>query len=354
MNLDQFRDQIDSLDSEIVRLLNERINVVLSIGEEKKKSGAEIYVPSREHAVFEKINRLNDGPLPDESAHAIYREIMSAALALETEMKIAYLGPEATFTHQAARGKFGVSVDYISAGTISEVFDSVQNRTADYGVVPVENSTEGAVTHTFDQFATTPLKICAEIYLPISLTLLANQPKEEISLVFSKQEVFGQCRSWLNANMPKVKLSPVESTTKAVQLALETPGSAAIASVMASDMYDIDVLAENIQDIQGNTTRFLVIGQKYGPATEGDKTSIVFGVKHKVGALYDALSVFKADNINMTKIESRPSRNKAWEYYFFVDIDGHATDPIIARALEELQEHCTLMTVLGSYPKAEV
>ena len=354
MNLDDLRKQIDSLDGDIIRLLNERINVVLSIGEEKKKAGAEIYVPARERAVFDKIKRLNNGPLPEESAHAIYREIMSAALALETEMKIAYLGPEATFTHQAARGKFGVSVDYIPTSTISEVFDCVQNRSADYGVVPVENSTEGAVTHTFDQFATTPLKICAEIYLPISLTLLASQPKEKITLIFSKQEVFGQCRSWLNANMPAVKLSPVESTTKAVQLALENPGSAAIASVMASDMYEIEVLAENIQDMQGNTTRFLVIGQRHGLATGNDKTSIVFGVKHKVGALYDALSVFKTDNINMTKIESRPSKNKAWEYYFFVDIDGHADDPIVARALEELQEHCSLMTVLGSYPKAEL
>ncbi|HEY5621121.1 MAG TPA: prephenate dehydratase [Pontiella sp.] len=354
MNLDDLRRQIDSLDSDIIRLLNERINVVLQIGEEKKKSDAEIYVPSRERAVFDKIKSLNKGPLPDESAHAIYREIMSAALALETEMKIAYLGPEATFTHQAARSKFGVSVDYIPAGTISEVFDLVQNRSAVYGVVPIENSTEGAVTHTFDQFATTTLKICAEIYLPISLTLLARQPKEEINLIFSKQEVFGQCRSWLGAHMPNAKLSPVESTTRAVQLALETPGSAAIASVMASDMYDIEVLAENIQDMKGNTTRFLIIGQDYSESTGCDKTSIVFGVKHKVGALYDALSVFKADNINMTKIESRPSRNKAWEYYFFVDIDGHAEDPTVKRALQELQEHCTLMTVLGSYPKAEV
>ncbi len=354
MNLDDYRNQIDSLDSEIVKLLNERINVVLKIGEEKKKEGAEIYVPSRERAVFEKIKSLNTGPLPEESAHAIYREIMSAALALETNMKIAYLGPEATFTHQAARNKFGVSVDYIPTSTIAEVFDRVANRTADYGVVPVENSTEGAVTHTFDQFATTTLKICAEAYLPISLTLLSDQPKEEINLIFSKQEVFGQCRSWLTANMPNVKLSPVESTTKAVQLALETPGAAAIASVMAADMYDVDVLAENIQDMQGNTTRFLIIGQDYSEPTGSDKTSVMFGVKHKVGALYDALSVFKADNINMTKIESRPSRNKNWEYYFFVDIDGHADDPEVSRALNELQEHCTIMTVLGSYPKAEV
>ncbi len=354
MNLDDLREQIDSLDSEIVRLLNERINVVLKIGDEKKKEGAEIYVPARERQVFEKIKSLNAGPLPEESAHAIYREIMSAALALETEMKIAYLGPEATFTHQAARGKFGASVEYMPTSTIGEVFDRVQNRTADYGVVPIENSTEGAVTHTFDLFATTPLKICAEIYLPISQTLLSKYPRDEITKIYSKDVAFGQCRGWLRTNMPNAQQVAVDSTAHAVQLALENPGTAAIASSMASDMYDIEVLATNIQDIQGNTTRFLVIGQKFGPSTGNDKTSIVFGVKHKVGALYDALSVFKADNINMTKIESRPSKNKAWEYYFFVDIDGHASDEKVARALEDLQEHCTLMTILGSYPKAEL
>ena len=353
MNLDHLRDQIDSLDGEIVRLLNERIRVVQAIGEAKKESGAEIYVPSRERAVFEKIKRLNEGPLPEESAHAIYREIMSAALALETEMKIAYLGPEATFTHQAARSKFGASVDYIPAATISEVFDRVQNRTADYGVVPIENSTEGAVTHTFDQFATTSLKICAEIYLPISLTLLSKVEREQVRVIYSKQEVFGQCRTWLQMHLPEVELSPVESTTKAVQLAMETEGSAAIASAMASDMYGIEVLANGIQDMQGNTTRFLVIGQNFSASTGDDKTSVVFGVKHAVGALHEALSVFKADEINLSKIESRPSRNKAWEYYFFVDVDGHAEDGPVAKALEELQGHCTLMTVLGSYPKAQ-
>ena len=354
MNLDHLRDQIDSLDGEIVRLLNERIQVVQAIGEAKKESGAEIYVPSRERAVFEKIKRLNEGPLPEESAHAIYREIMSAALALETEMKIAYLGPEATFTHQAARSKFGASVEYIPAATISEVFDRVQNRTADYGVVPIENSTEGAVTHTFDQFATTSLKICAEIYLPISLTLLSKVEREQVRVIYSKQEVFGQCRTWLQTHLPEVELSPVESTTKAVQLAMENEGSAAIASAMASDMYGIEVLANGIQDMQGNTTRFLVIGQNFSASTGDDKTSVVFGVKHTVGALHEALSVFKADEINLSKIESRPSRNKAWEYYFFVDVDGHAEDGPVAKALEELQGHCTLMTVLGSYPKAQV
>ena len=354
MDLDNLRKKIDSLDSEIIKLLNERIEIVQQIGNAKKESGAEIYVPSRERAVFEKIKGLNKGPLPEESAHAIYREIMSAALALETEMKIAYLGPEATFTHQAARSKFGASVEYIPTATISEVFDRVQNRTADYGVVPIENSTEGAVTHTFDQFATTSLKICAEIYLPVSLTLLSKVDRDQLRVIYSKHEVFGQCRTWLQTHLPDVELSPVESTTKAVKLALESEYSAAIASAMASDMYGIEVLANGIQDMQGNTTRFLVIGHNYSSVTGEDKTSVVFGVKDAVGELHEALAVFKNDDINLSKIESRPSKNKAWEYFFFVDIDGHAEDPTVAKALEELKSHCTLMTILGSYPRAQV
>jgi chorismate mutase/prephenate dehydratase len=352
MSLEDFRKNIDQLDEKIIQLLNERIDVVLRIGEEKKSNGEEVYVPAREQAVFEKINKINKGPLPSKAAHAIYREIMSAALALETEMKIAYLGPEATFTHQAARNKFGSSVQYIPSATISEVFSNVQNGSVNYGVVPIENSTEGAVTHTFDQFATTPLKICAEIFLPISLTLLSNEPIEKISQIFSKQEVFGQCRNWLNNNIKTAKLSPTESTTQAVQLALKTPGAAAIASTMASDLYEIKIQAKNIQDIQGNTTRFLVIAPTHGPATGNDRTSIVFGIKHKIGALFDALAVFKQEQINMSKIESRPTRNRHWEYLFFVDIDGHIDDTPVASALEKLQEHCALITILGSYPKA--
>ncbi len=352
MNLEGLRKQIDALDSAIVHLLNERIKVVLEIGEAKKENGAEIYVPSRERAVFDKIKALNKGPLPAESAHAIYREIMSAALALEAAMKIAYLGPETTFTHQAAHSKFGASVEYVPTSTISDVFDLVQHRSADYGVVPVENSTDGAVTHTFDQFAVTPLKICAEIYLPISLALLSKHPYEEVQVVYSKQEVFGQCRSWLHTHLPRAEFSAVESTARAVEFALKTEGAAAIASTLASDMYGIERLAENIQDMQGNTTRFLVIGQNCSPPTSDDKTSMVFSVKHVAGALHEVLSIFKAANINMSRIESRPSRSKAWEYCFFVDIEGHAENQKTAEALDKMRKHCTLMTVLGSYPRA--
>ena len=353
MNLEELRNQIDNLDEKIIELLNQRIEVVQEIGKTKKDSGDEIYVPARERAVFEKITRLNDGPLPDESAHAIYREIMSAALALETDMKISYLGPEATFTHQAARGKFGASVKYLPAGTISDVYYNVQNRSADYGVVPIENSTEGAVTHTFDQFVKTPLKICAEIYLPISLMLLSNYELNNLKVIYSKQEVFGQCRNWIEKHVPQIELVAVESTTKAVTLAIKESNSAAIAGIAASDMYGIDVIAENIQDIHGNTTRFLVIGHNYGDSSGNDKTSLVLGVKHEAGALYRILSVFKNGNINLSKIESRPSRNQAWEYYFFVDLDGHVNDKPLIKVIENLKKECITLTILGSYPKVK-
>ncbi len=353
MNLNDLRKKIDELDSNIIKLLNDRIAVVQEIGKTKKEFGEEIYVPSRERAIFEKITSINDGPLPNQSAHAIYREIMSASLALETDMKISYLGPEATFTHQAARGKFGASVEYVSSSSISEVFNRVQNRITDYGVVPIENSTEGAVTHTFDQFINTPLKICAEIYLPVSLMLLSKYNMKNLDIIYSKQEVFGQCRQWLQSNLPNAELIPVESTTKAVYLAKENKNTAAIASATASDIYEVEILVDNIQDIHGNTTRFLVIGQNYGPSTGLDKTSIVFAVEHSVGALYKALSVLKEARINLSKIESRPSRNKAWEYYFFVDIDGHVEDKPVEKALNQLRKGCTLLTILGSYPNAK-
>jgi chorismate mutase / prephenate dehydratase len=353
MSLDQLRKQIDQLDEQLVSLLNERVRVALEIGKTKKEQGGEIYVPAREKAVFDRISKLNTGPLPDESARAIYREVMSASLALESNLKIAYLGPPATFTHQAAHSKFGASVDYHSVGTISDVFQAVEQGTADYGVVPVENSIEGAVTHTFDQFTNTSLKICAEIYLPVSLYLLASVPKDQITAICSKQEALGQCRRWLAENLSGVEFTAVNSTALAAEKAANSD-CAAIASRLAADLYGLDVIAENIQDVSGNTTRFLVIGKACGEPTGSDKTSIYFGVKDRVGALHDALDALKAGGINMTKIESRPSKNKAWEYYFFADFDGHAGDPHVQSALAALEQHCAVLNVLGSYPKAEM
>ena len=352
MNLDDLRKKIDVMDSDLVRLLNERTEIVLEIGKVKRSKGEEVYVPAREKEVLERVSKLNEGPLKADSVQAIYREIMSASLALERNVVIAYLGPCATFTHQAARSRFGGSVRYMDCETISDVFSAVEKKRADYGVVPIENSTDGAVTHTLDQFTDTSLKIYAEIYLPISHTLMANIPREQVKRIYSKPEVFGQCRHWLHENMPGVSLVPVSSTARGAEMASREPECAALASTLAAELYGLNVLDRDVQDLGGNTTRFLVIAKSFGKPTGNDKTSVFFAVKHKVGALYDALSAFKKYSINMTKIESRPSKTKAWEYYFFVDVEGHAEDEHVQKSLADLAEHCTLMTVLGSYPKS--
>ena len=352
MNLDELRKRVDALDEELMRLLNERTRVVLDIGKLKDKAGGEVYAPAREREVLDRLQSCNKGPLPAESMEAIYREIMSAAIALQRGVVVAYLGPQATFTHQAARRQFGSSVRYEPAETISDVFELVEKKAAEYGVVPIENSTDGAVTHTLDEFTGTSLKICAEIYLPISHHVMAAVPREKIRRLYSKPEVFGQSRRWLHENMQGVDLVSVSSTARGAEMAAGEPDSGAIASALAAELYGLNILAENIQDLGGNTTRFLVIGRGYGPPTGCDKTSLFFSVKHRVGALYDSLSTFKKHDINMTKIESRPSKAKAWEYCFFVDVEGHAEDPHVRQALEEMSEHCTLMTILGSYPRA--
>lgn len=350
MNAEELKRKLDALDAELVRRLNERAQLALEAA--KALGTQELFVPAVEKAIHDRVAELNTGPLPSEALEAIYREILSAVIALQRPVTIAYLGPPATFTHQAARAQFGGSVRYAPCETIGEVFAAVEKKSADYGVVPIENSTDGAVTHTLDQFSDTPLKICAEIYLPISHSLLAKGPKETIKKLYSKPEVFGQCRRWLHENLPGVELISSSSTARAAETAAREVDSGALASALAAELYGLCILEEDIQDLGGNTTRFLVIGKSYGRATGKDKTSLLFAVKHRVGALYDALSAFKRYNINMTKIESRPSKTKAWEYYFFVDIEGHVDDPPVQKALADLAEHCTLMTVLGAYPKA--
>lgn len=350
MNLKDLRSGIDRCDKDLVKILNERIQFALEIGRIKSEKGGVVYVPSREREVLEKVQKMNAGPIRPDSLAAIYREIMSAALALEHPLKIAYLGPEATFTHQAARSKFGASVDYCDSETIQDVFDAVEGGAVDYGVVPIENSTEGAVTHTLDRFMNSSARICAEIYLDISLNLLANCRREEIERVYSKQEVFGQCRFWLHRWLPGVEQIAVSSTAKAADLAVGEKGSAALASKLAAEIHGVSILEKNVQDMGSNMTRFLVIAKEFGDATGNDKTSLLFTVHHKAGALYGALNAFSENGINMSKIESRPSKGKAWEYMFFVDIEGHIADDNIACAVEKLGEHCSTLTVLGSYP----
>jgi chorismate mutase/prephenate dehydratase len=352
LTLEVLRGKIDSIDTKLVKLLNERTRQALEIGKLKQKNGKGIYVPAREKAVFARVVSSNKGPLSDKSLRAIYREIMSAALSLEKKLKVAYLGPPSTFSHQAARSRFGGSVDYLSCETISDVFDSVEKETADYGVVPVENSTEGAVTFTLDRLAETSLKICAELYLPISNSLLARVPRERIKKLYSHPQVLGQCRQWLQREMSGVEIIPVASTARAAELAAHEKNAGALSSQLAAEIYGLDTLESDVQDLSGNTTRFLVIGHDQNTPSGDDKTSLLFAVQHRAGALYGALESFKKFGLNMTKIESRPSRSKRWEYYFFVDVSGHAEDVRVKKAMADISRHCAMITVLGSYPVA--
>jgi chorismate mutase/prephenate dehydratase len=350
MGLDETRKKIDELDNKIIDLLNKRTELVLDIAKIKHAEGKEIYSPEREFEIYAKIDALSKGPLPADALKIIYREIMSAALSLEKELKIAYLGPEATFTHLAALSKFGSSVGYLSFPSISDVFLAVEKRHADYGVVPIENSTEGAVNHTLDMFVDSEIKICSEIMTEIRHNLMSNSKLKDIKKVYSKAEVFGQCRIWLETNLPRVALIEMSSTTQAAQKAAQEEGSAAIASRLAASIYGLSIVEESIEDSAQNRTRFLVIGRKIPSPTGHDKTSILLSIKDKVGALSDLLQPIKDNAINMTKIESRPSKKKAWDYFFFIDLEGHIQDDLVKKTIQEMEQHVKFLKVLGSYP----
>lgn len=351
MNLKRLRKTVDSIDAGILGLLNERARVILKIAKLKFRNGQSAYVPEREADVYKNIVSKNKGPLTDASVKAVFREVMSGALSLEKPLAIAYLGPELTFTHMAALKKFGSSVKYVACETITDVFAEVEKGRADYGVVPIENSIEGAVNHTLDMFIDSDVKICSEVYLEVSHSLLSRESsKSKIKKVYSKFEVFGQCRLWLEANMPRVELVEVSSTAKAAEIASKEKASACIASVLVSKRYNLKALHSSIEDSAHNTTRFLVIGKESANPTREDKTSIMISVKDHVGALHDILVPFKRCGINLTKIESRPSKVRAWEYYFFVDIEGHYRGAKVAKAIEELRKDAAYIKVLGSYP----
>ena len=355
MSLKKLRVSIDSIDSKILKLLNERALGTLRVGGLRSRRTESIYVPERESEVYKKLAQNNDGPLPNAALEAIYREIMSSALGLEKRIKIAYLGPEFTFTHLASMKKFGSSVEYLSCGTITSVFDEVEKTRADYGIVPIENSVEGAVNHTLDMFIDSDLVICSEIYLEISHSLLSREPDiKKIKKVYSKDQVFGQCRLWLEDHLPNVVLTEVASTAKAAEIASKEKGSACIASELAAAKYHLKDLYDSIEDNAHNVTRFLVIGRTQAKQTKKDKTSVMFSLKDRVGALHDILMPFKKYRINLTKIESRPSKVKAWKYYFFVDMEGHHLDKKLSRALSKLKKNTTYLKILGSYPAAEV
>ncbi len=353
MNLQSLRRQIDSIDKKIVKLLNMRTKITLNIVKLKRKIGKSIYSPDREREILGKITAQSKGPLSAHALEAIYREIMSCSLSLEKPLEVAYLGPEATFTHLASLKRFGSRVKYIPSNSISDVFLEVERDNAHYGVVPVENSIEGAVNHTLDMLIDSELKICAQVILDVSHNLLARFPKNQIKRIYSNPQVFGQCRIWLKENLGHAENIEVLSTTRAAQIAAREKYSACIASLLAAKIYKLKVIASRIEDSPHNITRFLVIGKTDVPRTGRDRTSIMFSIKDRVGALHDMLATFKRHGINLTKIESRPSKKKAWDYYFFVDLEGHRDEPKVKKALCELDNKCKFLKILGSYPIGE-
>ena len=354
MDLTHLRKKIDEVDLKIINLLNDRTKLVRAVGKKKVEAGGSIYAPDREFEIYQKIDRIakKEG-IPTDALKAIYREIMSAALAMEKPLAIAYLGPEATFTHLAALSKFGSSVEYKACGSINEVFREVEMGRADYGVIPIENSIEGAVSHTLDMFIDSELKICSEIFFEISHHVMSNTPKtKEIKRVYSKAEVFGQCRMWLETNLHHAELMEASSTAAAAQRAAKEDGTAAIGSKLAATLYNLPILASEIQDFAQNVTRFLVISKHLPAPTKHDKTSVLVSIRDKVGALYEMLLPIKKYKVNMTKIESRPSKKKAWDYYFYIDFEGHVENPRVRKMLHDMERRVKFIKVMGSYPSS--
>jgi len=352
MSLEELRKRIDELDYQLVKLLNERARVVVDIGKLKNKTDKPVYAPDREKDVFARIIKANEGPLPDKCLIAIWRELMSGSFVLERPLRIGYLGPAGSFSHNAAMLKFGQSVEYEPLADITSIFDEVSKGHCDLGLAPVENTMGGGVIETLDALIDSDVKVCAEVLMAIHHNLLGNCTLQQVEKIYSKPEVFAQCRNWLSATFKETQTIPVASTARAAQLAAQESKAAAIGSVVAAELYGLRIICENIEDIANNVTRFLVISREDAKPTGEDKTAILFSTAHKAGALADVLDIFKRYDINLTNIESRPSRKRQWEYYFFVDFLGHRTDKHIQEGLEESRKHCLQLSILGSFPKA--
>lgn len=350
-SVEELRVQLLEKDREIVRLLSERAMISIQVGRMKGLEGVEVYDPCQESKVYARLKGFNQGPMPDEALKDIFREIVSASRALQGPTKVSCLGPRASFTHMAALSHFGGGAQYHFEDAIWRVFDTVERGQAHLGVVPVENSSEGSIKPTLDRLISTTLRIRAEIYMGITHHLLSRcQDMDEIQRVYSHPSAFAQCRGWLGENLPGRPLVEVDSTARAAQQVLTDEKGAAIASRLAAQDYGLNVLAEGIEDVPSNTTRFLVLGLGEGEATGRDKTSIVFGTKHLPGALFRSLEPLAREGVNMLRIESHPIRERAWEYLFFVDFDGHAGDSKIQRCLRAMEQETTFIKLLGSYP----
>jgi len=351
-DLSDLRQSIDELDKKIVDLLSQRARVVVQVGQAKRADGTPAYAPDREQAVLQRVGELNKGPLPQRTVKAIYRELMSGSFALEKPLRIGYLGPEGSFSHLAATKKFGASVEYVPLADIRAVFDEVGRGHCDLGIAPIENSIGGGVLETMDSFIGAQVHICGEVLLDIHHNLLANCASEEIRVIASKPEVFAQCRNWLSSTFTDVQLLPVASTARAAEMAASEKGMAAIGSTLAADLYDLKMVFTNIEDTASNVTRFFVISAEPAKRTGSDKTSLLFTTAHQSGALVKVLNVLAKYGINLTNIDTRPSKRRNWEYYFFVDAEGHCEDEHFAKAIAEARQHCGDLHVLGSFPRA--
>ena len=351
-SIDDYRSQIDRIDTQLVSLLDERAQVAKEIGQAKLSVGKQkFFDPSRQKQVIQNAISLSNGSFPQESLRNVYVEIMSGCLAREKPTTVGYLGPEATFSHLAALSEFGNSAELKTFNSIVDVFLAMDRDWIDFGVVPIENSTGGVIHTTLDMFLEYDLLICSEIYLNIHQNLISKNPLSRIKTIYSKSEVFLQCQIWLKENLPAAQHIEVASTAKGVELASSRDYAAAIGSDIAARMFNVPVLAAGIEDMKDNTTRFLVIGKQKSQPTGQDKTSVMFSIQDRPGALFDLLQAFADRSINLTKIESRPTRRKAWDLVFFVDMEGHQSDDSVREALEALGTHTRNMRVMGSYPR---
>ncbi len=351
----KWRAEIDRVDDRILELLNERARCNAQIGQLKTSDQAAVFVPDRELEIFERLEAANPGPFPTLALRNVFREIISASVSLQRGVKVAYLGPPATYTHQAAIQQFGQMADAQAVSTIAEIFNSVESEATEFGVVPIENSNEGVVSHTLDLFVESPLMICAEIHVSVKHDLLSKSgDRRRIRAVHSHPQALAQCRGWLELNLPNMPQQSTHSTALAAELAATDDGVAAIASPVAAQLYGLRAVYSGIEDSPNNTTRFLVIGRRPPKRSSRDITSLLFSIKRdQVGALYRALEPFALHQVNLTRIESRPTKARAWEYVFFSDFEGHIEDSNVAEAIEELRSRCDFVKVLGSYPRAE-
>jgi chorismate mutase/prephenate dehydratase len=353
MGLDEWRTRIDEIDRQLLRLLNQRAELSLEIGRAKRETGEPVHVPEREQGILEELDRLNPGPLPGGAIRAVWSEILSASRGLQRPFRVAYFGPQGTYTHMAALRHFGSSAEFVPVRGIPDVFEEVERGRADVGVVPIENSSEGVVNHTLDGLIDAELLICGEASIEIHHNLLSRAAElGDVKRVYSHPQALAQCRGWLGRNLPDAEIVEIQSTSTAaaVEQAVLDPTAAAVASELAGHLSRVPALRERIEDYANNVTRFLVMGRRPAGRTGRDKTSILFSIRDEVGTLHRILEPFASARLSLTKIESRPTRRRPWEYVFFVDFEGHRDDPVTQGVLAAVRERCLFLKVLGSYP----